>query len=587
MSTPALFWALKSGDVKSLVPGAHEPARTARQGRTSSTAVNRTNGTPPVPPSQSSPDTSPGGSTKKTSWADSDDESEYPALTSPHRRVKDLESKVSTKDSQLINMTMTLQKKDVKINELEATVESQQTLINTAQTAAEASTKQVEELEKENRKQFLHIQKLVAEVDEKDCRIAVLESEVDEHCATIARLDASLQKEEAEPALLQREQHAVEGLQKDEHDSTVSLQQEQDMAESLQKNEAESTLQPEQPTVEALQKDEAKSDVPDEHQTIDEVNSIDTAPVQPVEENLVKPAGPAVNTSEVPVYSNTATVKKTASPPPAPKLKMAIDMSKYAKKRVPSTPPKPNVTEKPLDKAPPVAVNKDVPAPKIDVYSDIRHMHIQQRALFANGSKVQVKMGDVTLATLPKWLLMQCSHKAFKHFTESPKASTLDFPPNSMHPAATTKIFKWMDDMTHRGGNFSVSLFFDDKADDKNLHITHAARTLGLHNMYVGHFTRTYCDRIRAGISIELMAKIVELSYPENDPIYKCLVDNIAYHRFRGDAKEPETLNLFLGKYADLKAKVDHKEMGLRKKRQEATQASKGGKVAPSPKTAS
>jgi hypothetical protein len=82
------------------------------------------------------------------------------------------------------------------------------------------------------------------------------------------------------------------------------------------------------------------------------------------------------------------------------------------------------------------------------------------------------------------------------------------------------------------------------------------------------------------------MAKIVELFYPENDPIYKCLADNIAYHRFRGDAKEPEKLNLFVGKYADLKAKVEKIEMGLKKKREGVAKASKGGKVAPSPKTA-
>jgi hypothetical protein len=585
VSTSASFWAAKSDDVKSLMPRSHEPVRTAGQTRKSSAAVNGTNGTPPVPQSHSSLETSPGGSTVKTSWADSDDESEYPALTSPLRRVKELESTVSAKNSQLIDMTTALQEKDAKTTELKATVESQQPLINSAQATAMASTKQVKELEKENHKQFLHIQKLVAEVDEKDRRIAILEFKVDEHCATISRLDESLQKNEVEPAL-QEEQNTVEGLQKDEPDSAVSLQQEQRLVESLQEDETEATPQHKQSIVERLQRANATSDVPDEHQTVEEIKSIDTAPVQPVDATMAESAGPVANTSEFPVYSNMATVKKTAAPPAAPKLKMAIDMSKYAKKRGPATTPKPTVTEKQMDKVAPVVPNKDVPAPKIDVYSDIRTMPLHQRALFANGSKVQVKMGDDTLATLPKYLMMQCSHKAFKYFTDSPEASTLDFPANSMHPAATTKIFKWMEDMAHRGGAFSVSLYHGEKADEKNLHISRAARVLGLHNMYVGHFTRTYCNRIRAGITIDLMVKIVELFYPENDPIYKCLADNIAYHRFRADAKEPEKLNLFVGKYADLKAKVEKIEMGLKKKREGVAKASKGGKVAPSPKTA-
>ena len=579
MSSAASFWAAKSGDVKSLTPGAHEPVRTGGPTRKISTAVNRTNGTPPVPQSHSSLETSPGGSTVKTSWADSDDEVEYPALTSPRRGVKELENTLSAKSSQLVDMSATLQEKETKIIELKAVVESQQTLINGAQATAQASTKQVEGLEKENHKQFLHIQKLVAEVDEKDRRIAVLEAEVDEHCATIANLDERLQKNEAESAL-QQEQHAVENTPKDEPDSAESLQQEQAMVESFQEGEAEYTTQHEH-------KDEAKSDVPDEHQTVKEVKSIDTAPVQPVDANLTKPAGPAVNTSKFPVCSDTTTVKQVAAAPRAPKLKMAVDLSKYAKKRSLAPTPKPTIAEKQVVKATPVVSKKDVPAPKIDVSSDIRSMPIYQRSIFANGPQVQVKMGDVVLATLPKYLLMQCSPKAFKHFTDSPTASTLEFPPNSMHPAATAKIFKWMDDMAHRGGNFSISLFHDEKADEKNLHTCRAARVLGLHNMYVGHFTRTYCDRIRAGVTIDLMAKMVELAYPENDPIYKCLIDNIAYHRFRGDAKEPEKLNLFVGKYADLKAKVEKIEMGLRKKRQGVAKTSKGDEAANSPKAAS
>ncbi|KAG9198753.1 hypothetical protein G6514_009617 [Epicoccum nigrum] len=564
MSTAASFWAAKSGDVKSLMPRAHEPVRAAGQARKSSTTVNGTTGTPPCPKSQSSHETSPGGSTIKTSWVDSDNESEYPALASPPRRVKELESTVSAKDSQLIDTTMTLQEKNAKIIELEVIVESQQTLIISAQATTEASTKEVEELKKENHKQFLHIQKLVADVDEKDRRVAVLEVEVDEHCATIATLDERLQKMETE-SVLQQEQHTVEGLKKDGPEAAMSLQ-EQHMVGSPQKDEAESTLQHEQHMVEGLSKEEAKSDVPDEHQTVEEVKTIDTAPVQSVDADLAKPAGPAVNTSEFPVYSTTATIKQIAAPPPAPKLRMAVDMSEYAKKRSPATIVKPTVTEKQMDKATPVVGNKDLPAPKIDIHSDIRSMPFHQRALFANGSTVQVKMDDVTLTTLPKYLLMQCLNRAFKHFTDSPKASTLDFPPNSMHPAATAKIFKWMEDMAHRAGNFSMSLYHDDKADEKNLHICRAARVLGLHNMYVGHFTRTYCDRIHVGIDIELMSKMVELAYPENDPIYKCLADNIAYHRYRGDAKEPETLNLFLGKHADLKDRVKKMEMGLRKK---------------------
>jgi hypothetical protein len=143
-------------------------------------------------------------------------------------------------------------------------------------------------------------------------------------------------------------------------------------------------------------------------------------------------------------------------------------------------------------------------------------------------------LGDEILTTLPKYILMQTSHKAFKHFTDNSDATTFVLLAGSMDKGAAKAHLEWMKEMTYQGRVYSVTLHYDEKFDDENLQICRAARVPGHNNMYVGHFTKIFCDRIRSNTaSSEFLNKIAVLSYPEDDPLYDCLANNLANLRAR------------------------------------------------------
>jgi len=405
MSNPATFWAAKSTDVKfSQAPTQVAQTTPARVVPKTNSMVSKGKTSPPR--SRTTADDLAGATNgvKKSNWADSDDDEEFTASFNSLGCVEALEKTVSAKDARIAELTVAGQEKDARITELESALENQKQSISALQNAADATSAQVEGLQQKNQRQFLHVQKLVAEVDEKDRRIAALETEVDEQCAKIAELDA-----------------------------------EDRSAQASSQSPAPSTEPVITPTkVKAkYQVAETKKDANSGEQTAAKGLTNDTdAPVTPsaktaAETGPNKAAGPTANLSAFPVFAIPATVKQTAPPPPAPKLKMPVDLSKFAKKPAAKT-----VTPKKKIEVTSTNATKDGPAPEIDPASDIRTKRREERILFANGPKVQVKLGDKLLTTLPKYILMQTSHKAFKHFTDSPDATTFVLRAGSMDEVA-------------------------------------------------------------------------------------------------------------------------------------------------------
>ena len=544
MSNSASFWAAKSDGVKSPRAPAHvEPVASCgpvkNDGMVLKGKMSRSR-------SQALVET-PLGTTngvKKANWADSDDEEEFLASFASSGRVRELEKTVSAKDSRITDLTSALQEKNNHVIELESALEEQKHRLTELQGTAEASTAQIEELKKDNQKQYLHVQKLVAEVDEKDRRIAALESEVDEHYATIAELNAGDDSTQVS---------SHDTLTATKHLSSTDMTRSKVEVKDGELVLTEQTARPE--TNEAA--------------TGDDVTV--AASTKPAPTNS---AGPSASLSEFPIFATPATVKQTVPPPPAPKLKMPVDLSKFANKPATKT-----AAPKKKIEAASVEAAKDGPAPKIDPSSDIRTKRREERVLFANGPKVQVKMGDSALATVPKCVLMQCSLKAFKHFSDNPDATSFNLLAGSMDATAATAHLEWMKEMTYQGRVYSITLHSDEKFDDKNLQICRAARVLDLNNMYVGHFTKIFCDRIRSNTaSYEFLSRIVTLAFPENDPIYDCLANNLATLRMRKAVEKPAELGAFLKKHAGLEVKVGKIEERMRK-RQDGAKPAEGPKV--------
>jgi hypothetical protein len=188
---------------------------------------------------------------------------------------------------------------------------------------------------------------------------------------------------------------------------------------------------------------------------------------------------------------------------------------------------------------------------------DIRHMAHAERVLFANGPVVDVLLGDTKLATLPKYILMQCSTKAYKHFNDNVDATSITFPEGSMEAEFAKLHLSWMDEMTYQGRVYSVTL--NAELDARNIKICQASRAMGLNNTYVGHFTKILCDKIRTNTtSLEFMSMICEVANAENDPVFECLVNNLANQQMnKTTAREPEELEVLLGKFPLFKEKME------------------------------
>lgn len=261
-----------------------------------------------------------------------------------------------------------------------------------------------------------------------------------------------------------------------------------------------------------------------------------------------------------PRFVSPETIKKVAPVPPAPKLKLGLDMGKYGKKPQPqlaSSAPARRVFKP--SRRPEAAASAPAPVdpnvvPSIDPQNDIRKMPWEQRRLFGNGPQVQIKMGQAVIATVPKYMFMQTSNLANKHWTANPNATFLEFPENSTDAGAALLHANWMKQITFSNKVFSIHLE-SDKSDRENLQIVHAARVLGLHNMYVAHFTRKFCDRIREGArTFEFMDLVDEMHFPDNDPIYDCLVNNVALWRREGSFPDPQGLDNFLQEHPKMAA---------------------------------
>jgi hypothetical protein len=195
--------------------------------------------------------------------------------------------------------------------------------------------------------------------------------------------------------------------------------------------------------------------------------------------------------------------------------------------------------------------------PNINVYKDIRQMSHKERMLYANGPDVSVLVGSTKLATLPKYVFMQCSEQAYKHFTKDQDTSSITFPAGSMDIDAAKAHLQWMIEMTYQGRVYSLAFNNDDKFNEKNLKICQAARVMALNNTYVGHFTKAMCDRVRSNnCSLEFFSQICDLAHTDNDPIFDCLANNLVNQQLSKVTMKPNGLDSLLDKHPLLKEKT-------------------------------
>src|SRR5690242_11505850 len=303
MSNSALFWAAKSKGMKSPCSqaGVSTPAAQHESESKDFPSVKSMS----FPTQSNTRIDKPRGATsgiKKTNWADSDDEEEFIASFNSSACIQELEKTLVAKDDRINDLLTSLQEDNVRIVELESALEKQNFHITGLEGAFDAYAAQIKELKNENHKKALQIEQLVGDVVDRDRRIAALETEVDEQCATIADLglgDSSTQVSSHDASEAPKASFTVTIPQKVKVKANVVDSPQQAMQLELTNESGSGTattaLKIPAPTTKAA-------------------------------------AGPAANLSIFPIFATASTVKQTIPPPPAPKLRMAVDLANFAKK---------------------------------------------------------------------------------------------------------------------------------------------------------------------------------------------------------------------------------------------------------------
>ncbi|OAF98667.1 uncharacterized protein CC84DRAFT_1223662 [Paraphaeosphaeria sporulosa] len=521
MESPQDFWARKIGQLRGVQPPSSEPEKDLEEPTPAQASAPKKNGGSLAFKAPSKLPVTPSTTMK---WADydSEDEDEHQVKAEAEAEANDAHQKAH--ESGIVTNAVARQAK--RLDETEATVERQ--------------AQRIDELSGEIKDQASRIVRLQATINEKTVHVADLKADVTEKDAHIVDLIRQAHEETHRAMQLEDE-----------------LERKNRIIETLQLQIAESTSIPDSGSATEVEVDEGAveaslsqpgpetSPIALEPKKLDElVDPADTAPGA-MQNTLEKPAKsqatsstadvdfPALSPVEFPAlgtptpvrdlrlspFVTAENIKKMPPPPPARTIKMAVDLSKYQKQPAGGSKKfvfgSRHATEAP---------------PKIDVSKDIRAMSKEERKPFGYGPTVQITMGNETVAAVPKYVFMQVSFKAFKHWTDNPNAAAIRFEGGSMGKDALNVVLDWMTMHTYCKSVFSIKLR-PENSDRQNLQLVRCARVLGLHPMYVSQFTRGYCEQVRYGPSKELVALIEELVYTEDDPIFDCLANCMAMER--------------------------------------------------------
>jgi hypothetical protein len=524
------------------------------------------------------------GSTPKTAsangktrdWADEDeDESFIAELTKQAQdpRITSLENTVAVKDERVQELEATVVTKSLRIEELESTVHKKDQRISDLKAETDEKDAEMESYKIENEKQFHQIQALYSKIDDKDVCIQELEAEV-------LKKDNAIRE-------LERQSDSDSPVATD--DTQISSEEgvtEHILADAMVEQDKHNTEKAPEPKKASSETSSSTSafvmvDIPKIQELVKEKDEV--LIVEKVKEEPTEARGPSMG--EFPAFITKETLKVV---PPAPKpktLKFPIDMSKFVKKAAApqpvakrsTSPGNGNSTKHlnghttPWGAASKQARVKTNTMPNFAPHLDIRRMPHGERVIFANGPEVIVKMGDIKLATIPKYILMQCSDMALKYFEGRPEAIFWVLPASSMDVDAAKAHLAWMDEMTYQGRVYSITLNTAPENDRKNLEICRAARVMGLNNTYVGHFTKQLCNRIRDGAATpQFMDMVCELAFPKNDPIFECLANNLVNQKKLGQLADEAVYNKLVAKHDNLKQKIpqiEDKMVGRRSKK--------------------
>jgi hypothetical protein len=443
-----------------------------------------------------------------------------------------------------------------------------------------AQEKRVTELEVELLKKDGYIADLVAQVDEKDRRVASLEAQVTSQQRRIAALEDTNEK------LLAKLEEAPK-TSSDTSESTLSTESIDSTAKPVEvgitefkkytqiltsqahrkqpedsnvATKAEPTEEPENNAQTGLHADNhvqnagetiAKKfvDGPQDTQSVAEPLEDDRTG----EQNAVNKESPAVKTTQLETPgaksawgSQDGSPKSPKSPtttgpavPPAPKLSFPLQKVS-TRERAKQTA---DWVSQPVNNTSNIGGwSKGHPE------RDIRDMTLQERSALFNGPSVNVMVGKENLRGFSKHMLMAVSPRIREYFLKNPKETYIAFPAGAVAVPVMQILRDYLRAMGTQKTVFSIKLRFNWQQD---LAIRRDCCYLGM-GMYVAHFTRQYCDKVREGfVGLDNIA-LIEKNTADDDALFKCLANNLANMRRRGTLPDAEAFEEFLKKHPRL-----------------------------------
>ena len=457
-----------------------------------------------------------------------------------------------------------------------------------------AKNERIKVLEGEARAKDIHIQQLptgtefttqqlVAFVDERNCLITMLESRVEQKSHLVQQLEEKVKALEDEASVFKcKEPYA--GYNSYTHGSIDRLRLWLECSANI--NPGQEPTHEVAPQVSAQDQNSptqsaANDAVQEESQPQEFESTLAESPtattvtpfvptVNPFMPTAIPTQMPIPRDDKEPLFSTPETVK---TGPPVPKAPIMVFPQKNKKNASASAL---KTTALVAMTAPKVAKNVAKGAWAATGHlPDVRNLSRDQREDLGRGPKVTITVGGVPTPTMPKKMLMQVSEVANDYFTKNPNAKIMPFPRGCMVGGAVCEFVKWINDICTASKEFSVKIRFSHitkDADTQNLAIMQAARVLGM-STYIRHFTRHYCDDIRKVLlPLDTVARIEQFTTTD-DPVYECLVNNMAHHRSKKNVADQQQLDQFLVAHPRLAADLAKANAKIQEKREVRTAA--------------
>jgi hypothetical protein len=458
-------------------------------------------------------------------------------LETKEKRIQDLESELGKKDSD----------KNARVQELEAKLQKSES----------NQDDRIQELESELQKKQSWIEELVAQVDEKDRQAQALEQDLDKKGSRIHELEAVITT-------------IKDAMERKEREEKVSPSSQPQLSP-----EEEPWVEVDKPSAPKAKNEAPKDAVEATREEIREPPASDTETMSELDlpEPVKKPELPASPSPPAPqtprktpapsvAISKASTPKDVPPPKPAPKLSFPLKNGGKIEKTV--------ATE--------TWANHPDNAPGSwsagQTTKDIRDMTQAERQALGKGPAITVMVGKDQFKGVPKHMFMYVSPKVRAYFDEHPNETYISLPEGKVARPVMQLIVDWLKNMCTSPKVYSLKLRGNTMED---LAIRRDCYWLGMEK-YVAHFTRQYCDKVRADFPGLENVALIEKNTADDDTLFRCVCNNLAVSRLKKNIPEPEKFEAFLEKHPRLAQAIGSIEVQLKANRSGASTPKLGPK---------